>query len=137
MVKRLTVYLGRLLGLFTLIIVVWLAIDKQQTISMLPILFSNRPVMIVFAVMSLAAGLGIVLAHNLWSGGLLPVLVTLIGWFMVIRGVLFLFLSDQDFAAILAIMQFGTLFYLYLLIPLVIGVLLTYLSFTARMSSAA
>jgi len=130
-VKWQTIYLGRLLGLFTVITVVWLAIDKQATISMLPILLGNRPVMMVLAFISLAAGLAIVLAHNIWSGGLLPVLVTLIGWLMVIRGVLFLFLSYQDLTSILAAMQFGALFYLYLLIPFAVGVCLTYLSFVA------
>jgi hypothetical protein len=135
-VKWQTIYLGRLLGLFTIITVVWLAIDKQATISMLPILLGNRPVMMVLAFISLAAGLAIVLAHNIWSGGVLPVLVTLIGWLMVIRGVLFLFLSYQDLTSILAAMQFGTLFYLYLLIPFAVGVCLTYLSFAASMPSA-
>jgi hypothetical protein len=130
-VKWQTIYLGRLLGLFTIITVIWLAIDKQATISMLPILLGNRPVMMVLAFISLAAGLAIVLAHNIWSGGLLPVLVTLIGWLMVIRGVLFLFLSYQDLTSILAAMQFGALFYLYLLIPFAVGVCLTYLSFIA------
>jgi hypothetical protein len=72
-----------------------------------------------------------VLAHNIWSGGVLPILVTLIGWVMVVRGVLFLFLPPEATLGILAAMQFERLFYVYLAIPFVLGVYLTYLAFTA------
>jgi len=87
--------------------------------------------MVIFAIIALAGGLAIVLAHNIWSGGALPILVTLIGWVMVIRGVLFLFLPPEATLQILATMQFGRLFYVYLGIPFVLGIYLTYLAFTA------
>src|SRR5437870_5350292 len=90
-----TVYLGRLLGLFTLITSLWLLTEHQATISMIRSLLGNRPAMVIFAAIDLAGGLAIVLAHNVWSGGGLPILVTLIGWLMLIRGVLFLFLPPE------------------------------------------
>jgi hypothetical protein len=34
----------------------------------------------VMGLISLSAGLAIVLAHNIWSGGVLPVVVTICGW---------------------------------------------------------
>src|SRR5246127_3311704 len=91
----LTIFLGRLLGLFTLITSFWLLVERQNTISTIPALLGNRPVMVVFAIIALAGGLAIVLGHNAWSGGALPILVTLIGWVMLIRGVLFLFLPPE------------------------------------------
>src|SRR6266566_977525 len=90
--KPLTVYLGRLLGLFTLITSFWLLTERQNTLSTIPALLGDRPAMVIFAIIALAGGLAIVLAHNISSGGVLPILVTLIGWVMLIRGVLFLFL---------------------------------------------
>ena len=130
--KPLTVYLGKLLGLFTLITSFWLLTERQTAISTIPALLGNRPAMVIFAIIALAGGLAIVLAHNVWSGGALPLLVTLIGWVMLIRGVLFLFLPPEATLHILAAMQFGRLFYLYLAIPFVLGLYLTYLGFTAR-----
>jgi hypothetical protein len=62
---------------------------------------------------------------------MLPILVTLIGWVRVIRGVLFLFLPPEATLHILAAMQFEQLFYLYLGIPFVLGIYLTYLAFTS------
>jgi hypothetical protein len=129
--KPLTIFLGRLLGLFTLITSFWLLVERQNTVSIIPALLGDRPAMVIFAIIALAGGLAIVLAHNIWSGGVLPILVTLIGWVMVVRGVLFLFLPPEATLGILAAMQFGRLFYVYLAIPFVLGAYLTYLAFTA------
>jgi hypothetical protein len=131
--KPLTVYLGRLLGLFTLITSFWLLVERQSTLSTIPALLGNRPAMVIFAIIALGGGLAIVLAHNIWSGGALPVLVTLIGWVMLIRGVLFLFLPPEATLHILAAMQFERLLYIYLAIPFVLGIYLTYLSFSQRL----
>jgi hypothetical protein len=131
--KPLTIYLGRLLGLFTLITSFWLLVERQSTLSTIPALLGNRPAMVIFAIIALAGGLAIVLAHNVWSGGALPILVTLIGWVMLIRGVLFLFLPPEATLHILAAMQFERLFYIYLAIPFVLGIYLTYMSFTQRL----
>src|SRR5437870_7255594 len=133
--KPLTVYLGRLLGLFTLITSFWLLTERQNTLSTIPALLGDRPAMVIFAIIALAGGLAIVLAHNIWSGGVLPILVTLIGWVMLIRGVLFLFLPPEATLGILAAMQFERLFYIYLTIPFVLGLYLSYLAFTARLPS--
>lgn len=132
-IRSLTVYLGSLLGLFTLITSFWLLVERQSTLSTIPALLGNRPAMVIFAIIALAGGLAIVLAHNIWSGGALPVLVTLIGWVMLIRGVLFLFLPPEATLHILAAMQFERLFYIYLAIPFVLGIYLTYLSFSQRL----
>jgi hypothetical protein len=130
--SSLTVYLGRLLGLFTLITSFWLLTERQTTISTIPALLGNRPVMVIFAIIALAGGLAIVLGHNVWSGGALPILVTLIGWVMLIRGVLFLFLPPEATLHILAVMQFERLFYFYLAIPFALGIYLTFLAFSAN-----
>lgn len=130
--KLLTVFLGRLLGLFTLITSFWLLTERQNTLSTIPALLGDRPAMVIFAIIALAGGLAIILAHNIWSGGVLPILVTLIGWVMLIRGVLFLFLPPEATLGILAAMQFERLFYIYLTIPFVLGLYLSYLAFTAH-----
>ncbi len=130
--KPLSVYLGRLLGLFTLITSFWLLTERQNTLSTIPALLGDRPAMVIFAIIALAGGLAIVLAHNIWSGGVLPILVTLIGWVMLIRGVLFLFLPPEATLRILAATQFERFFYIYLAIPFVLGLYLSYLAFTAH-----
>ena len=67
-----------------------------------------------------------ILGHNVWSGGALPVIVTLIGWLALIKGLLLLFLSPE---AVLGGLQYEQLFYMYAAIALILGVYLTYAGF--------
>jgi hypothetical protein len=130
--RPLTVFLGRLLGLYTLLISLWLLADKQEAVSTIPEMLGNRPLMVVIAIIALVGGLAVVLGHNVWSGGALPILVTLVGWIAFLRGLLFLFLPPAATMHVLEAIQFERFFYFYLAIPLILGAYLTYLGFTAR-----
>jgi hypothetical protein len=132
--RPLTVFLGRLLGLYTLITGLWVLADKQEVVSTLPDILGNRPLLIIIAIIALVVGLAIVLGHNIWSGGALTILVTLIGWISLLRGLLILFLPPAATRQILEVMQFERFFYIYVAIPLILGAYLTYLGFTARAS---
>ena len=130
--RPLTVFLGRLLGLYTLIISLWLLADKQEAVSTIPDMLGNRPLMVVIAIIAFVGGLAIILGHNIWTGGALPILVTLIGWIAFLRGLLFLFLPPAATRQILEAIQFERFFYIYVAIPLILGAYLSYLGFTAR-----
>jgi hypothetical protein len=70
---------------------------------------------------------GDVLAHNIWSGGALVVVVTLVGWMMLIKSLFFLFLPPEMEAGLfLGQLHYRQLFYLYTAISLALGVCLTY-----------
>jgi vacuolar-type H+-ATPase subunit I/STV1 len=89
--------------------------------------------MLIVGVITLAAGLAMVLAHNIWSGGTLAVIVTLIGWLTLIKGLLFLFLSpEMEAEFFLRQLHYQQLFYLYGAFSLVLGVYLTYGGFKFR-----
>jgi amino acid permease len=70
-----------------------------------------------------------VLCHNIWSGGALPVVVTLFGWIILIRGVLILFLSPNAMVGLFEMFRFEEFFYVYVAIPLFLGLYLTYAGF--------
>lgn len=127
--KPLTIYLGRFFGLFTLIISASLLFDRAATLDTIPALLIDRPAMVIFAIIAIAGGLAIVVGHNIWSGGILPVLITLIGWVMLVRGMAFLVLPPELTLSLLAAMQIERFFYIYFAIPFALGVYLTYLSF--------
>jgi len=81
----------------------------------------------IVGVIALVAGLAMILAHNVWSGGALPVIVTLIGWLALIKGLLLLFLSLKALGGFfLGGLQYEQLFYMYAAIALILGVYLTY-----------
>jgi vacuolar-type H+-ATPase subunit I/STV1 len=88
---------------------------------------------LILGVITLAAGLAMVLAHNIWSGGALAVIVTLVGWLALIKGLFFLFLPPEMEAGLfLRQLHYQQLFYLYAGIPLVLVICLTFGGFKSR-----
>ena len=125
-----TIFLSRLLGLYCLLVAIGMMIHRQLTVETVTALLHDAPLMFIVGIMALAAGLAIVLAHNVWSGGVLPVVITVIGWLSLIKGLLFVFLTpDMEADLFLDKMHYGQLFYIYAGISLFLGVYLTYCGF--------
>jgi hypothetical protein len=74
--SRLTVFLARSIGLFTILLVAGLLVRGGTVIETIA---ANGPVMLNYAIIGLAMGVAMVVGHNVWSGGVLPVVVTLLG----------------------------------------------------------
>jgi len=100
---------------------------KRAAVEMVTVLVHNSPLLFIVGLITLVAGLAMILGHNVWSGGALPVIVTLIGWLTLIKSLLFLFLSPEAAVGFfLGGLHYEQLFYLYAAISLVLGVYLTY-----------
>ncbi|MGD0426603.1 MAG: hypothetical protein ABSC10_07775 [Candidatus Acidiferrales bacterium] len=127
-----TIYLGRLMGLYCLFIATAMMWHKQTTVEVMTALVHNAPVLFLASLLALVAGLAVVLAHNAWSGGALPVVVTLVGWISLIKGVIFLLLPPGSSVAYFEAMHYSQFFYLYMTIDLVLGIFLTVASFRSR-----
>ncbi len=95
-------------------------------------LVRDRPVLLIVGMIALVAGLAMVLEHNVWSGGAQPVVVTLVGWVILISGVVLLFLSPEAVVSLFEIFRFEELFYIYAGITLALGLYLTYAGFSRR-----
>jgi hypothetical protein len=130
-----TTFLSKLIGLYLILISLAMIAHRQATIESMNALVHNAPVLFVVGVIAEAAGLAMVLGHNVWSGGVLPVVVTLTGWLMLIKGSMFLFLSPEAvYGTLIAGFHFDQLFYPYMATVLLLGIYLTYGGFrsTAR-----
>jgi vacuolar-type H+-ATPase subunit I/STV1 len=98
-------------------------------------LLQNPSMMLIVGIITLAAGLAVVLAHNIWSGGALAVVVTLVGWITLIKSLFFLFVPPaMETRVFLRQLHYQQLFYLYGAISLVLGAYLTYNGFKSRSS---
>lgn len=124
-----TTFLSRLIGLFSLLIALSLVLHRQATLETVTALVHNPPLLFILGMVFLIAGLAIVLGHNVWSGGAMPVIVTLAGWATLIRGLLLLSLSPEAIVGLFETIHFEQLFYLYIAISLVLGAYLTYSGF--------
>ena len=129
--SRLTIFLARLIGLFTVLLIAALLLRGS---SMVETLIADRPLMLTYAIISLAIGLAMILGHNVWSSGVLPVVVTLVGWLILAKGLLLLFLTPEAQTQFFERMHYGEHIYLYVAPSLVIGLYLTWAGFAAPTS---
>ncbi len=129
-----TIFLSRLVGLYALVFSISMIIHKAAMITTAAELAEAPPLLFIAGMFTLLAGLAMVLAHNVWSGGALPVVVTLIGWSLLIRGIVMVFISPSGAMSVYEAMGFPELYYVYAAIPLVLGSYLTYGGFKRRHS---
>jgi len=127
----LTVFLAKLIGLYCIIVALALMARKQSTIAAIKALVGNPPLLLLVEVLGLALGLAMVLGHNIWSGGALPIVVTLLGWVMVIRGAVLLALPPDKIVKFFEALRYEERFHVYMGVTLVLGLYLTYAGFTA------
>ncbi|MGA7767052.1 MAG: hypothetical protein WCA27_12625 [Candidatus Sulfotelmatobacter sp.] len=128
-----TIFLSRLIGLYCILIGLSMMTRRQATVETVTALLQNPMMTLIVGVITLAAGLAMVLAHNIWTGGALVVVVTVVGWIALIKSLFFLFLSPEMEAGLfLGQLHYRQLFYLYTAISLVLGAYLTYSGFTSR-----
>ncbi|HXJ81533.1 MAG TPA: hypothetical protein VMS64_22985 [Candidatus Methylomirabilis sp.] len=124
MMSAKTRYLARLIGWFLIIVSLAMLVQKQGLALAITALVHDRAALLVAAMVGLAAGLAMVLAHNVWSGGVVPVAVTVIGWFLMLRNAFILFLPAESLVAVFDAFHIERLYYLYAVIDLLIGFLL-------------
>ena len=90
-----TLFLSRLIGLYCILVALSMITHKQATLDSVTAVLRDPSMMFVLGAIMLVAGLAMVLAHNIWSGGALAVIVTLVGWMTLIKSLFFLFLPPE------------------------------------------
>ena len=78
----------------------------------------------------LLLGLSVVLTHNIWNAGFLPLVITLIGWVLILRGILSMFVPGYGIARMISWLKVEEFSWLYAILVLVIGAYLTWAGFT-------
>ena len=124
-----TAFLSKLIGLFSMIVAVSVAMHKEATMLTVASMVQSAAFMMVLGFISLAAGLAIVLVHNVWRAGLQPVIVTLAGWIFLLRGVAMLALPHQDVAVLLNAVHYSQFFHAYAALAFIVGLYLTIAGF--------
>jgi len=121
-----TIFLSKLIGLFCIAFSLSMIAHRQASVDLMTALVHDPPVVLLIGMIGMTAGLAIVLGHNIWSGSALTVVVTLVGWVILIRGLLLLLLPPATFVKLFASFHFDQFFLLYLAIPLALGIYLTW-----------
>jgi hypothetical protein len=120
----LTVFLAKFLGLYCIIVALAMMAGRKSAIATIRSLIDNPPLLLFVEVVGLAGGLAMVIGHNIWYGGTLPVIVTLVGWLMAVRGAGLLALSPGTTMKLFNALQYARFFYLYMGATLLLGLYL-------------
>jgi hypothetical protein len=131
LMPRITILLARGTGIFMIVLVAGIMVRGVPVVTDT---VSDGSVMLAYAIISLAVGVAMIVCHNVWSGGLLPVVVTLLGWLVFLKGLLLLLLPSATLFKVVGQMHYGDHFNLYLAPSLAIGLYLTWAGFTTPIS---
>ncbi len=128
-----TLFLSRLLGLYCLVCGLALIVHRQVFTDALATLFSNPLTTLWISLITVLAGLAMVLVHNMWSKCPVVVIVTLVGWLTLIKGILYLLLPAKWLEGFTQqALNWGPYFYSLTAFSLVLGAYLTYEGFRSR-----
>ncbi|MGO9418418.1 hypothetical protein [Roseiarcus sp.] len=126
-----TIYLGRLLGLYLVAISGGMLANRRRTLATLDEMAQSGPWMLFSGMVATAAGLAVVLGHQVWSGGALPVVVTLVGWAALLKGVTLLLVPAASIAAAYKAIGFERFFPVWMVAVLAAGLWVTTVAFLA------
>jgi hypothetical protein len=118
-----TLFFAQIMGLYLLITAIIMLARRDYYQHLLVNIKERSSSVVVAAAFGLIFGLGVVLTHNIWTWES-EVLVTLVGWVLVIKSILWLSFPES-MANYCKKVYGGAGFYLLVLIMVVVGVTLT------------
>jgi hypothetical protein len=124
-----TVFLGRLLGLYLVAISLGMLANCRRTLNALDEMARSGPWMLFSGMVATAAGFAVVLGHQVWSGGALAVIVTLMGWAALLKGVTLLLVPAERMAYAYKSIGFERIFHAWMVAVLAIGLWVTVMAF--------
>jgi hypothetical protein len=89
-----SIFLARLLGPLLLLVGISIPVNTRAFEKMGREILGSVTLVFLFGVLDFAAGLAIVLTHNVWVANW-PVLITLIGWMLLIRGAVRVLITEK------------------------------------------
>lgn len=129
--SALTIFLGKLIGVYCLIVGLTMMANRPTMVDAVNALIRSPPLVLLAGVFAVGLGLGLVIGHNVWSGGALPVVVTLVGWAALIKGLLLLALPPGQMAKFYEALRYERFYLAYVGVTLALGLYLTIAAFTA------
>jgi hypothetical protein len=125
----LTVYLGRFFGLSCLLLCAALVARPKALLEAINAM--SPGLILVTGIFTMAGGVATVVGHTVWSGGALPVAVTLLGWVTLIKGVFLMVAPPGALTAFYRALQYPARFRLYMAVGLAFSAWLTVTAFLA------
>jgi hypothetical protein len=110
----LTIFLGRFIGLSCLLMCAVLAARPRTSLAAISSMMASPGLVLVTGIFTTAGGAAMVVGHNVWSGGALPVVVTLLGWLTLIKGTALMAMPPQALIAFYRLVNYPAWFRPYM-----------------------
>ena len=81
-----TIFLAKLIGLYCIVIALGMIVNRRSVLSAVNAMLKSPSTLFIVGVFTTAIGLAMVVGHNIWRGGAATVLVTIIGWLSLAKG---------------------------------------------------
>jgi hypothetical protein len=117
----LTLFLAKLLGAMLLTIAAAMAARGPAMAQTAKRMTSDPGMVMIGGAMRVGLGLAVVIGHDVWTGGALPVAVTLFGWALYFSGLLLLFASPERLIAMVEGMKLERNLPVYALVTGLVG----------------
>lgn len=125
----LTIYFAQFFGLLFLILALSMLFGKKMILEALEDFAHNKGLSYLGGLIAVAAGLAMVLGHNIWNAGMLALVVTLIGWLMLVKGIMLLFVTPELYMKIYKMFDLGNSYYIISIIFLLVSLYFMYAGF--------
>jgi hypothetical protein len=129
-----SIFLARVLGIYYLIVSTAIAVNFNQFASDVERLINNPSLMFISSFFTLIIGLLMVVSHNIWEWSW-RVLVTIIAWLALIKGVSILFLPHYFDNLSLYFVHHMKVAYMAAGIDFLLGLLLCYYGFRNELTN--
>ena len=129
-----TIFIARAFGIFMIAFVIGIGIRGTNVIYAS---VADGQIVLLHAILTLAFGAAMVVGHNIWRGGLLPIVVTLIGWLSFLKGIALLLLPTDAMLSVYRQTSYERYGYYYLVPSLLLGIYLVWAGFSASRSKQA
>lgn len=122
-----TLFLIRLIGFFFLITGLSFILRKEMMIGIIDELFSNRIFSYFLGCILLLCGLVLILIHPEWDDRL-DIVSSLIGWYLVLESIMYIFLSKDSMLGLLRIIKNRKYYFLITIPYTILGIFLLVIS---------
>lgn len=127
----LTIFLAKLIGFYCALLSAGMLINRKDSLAAIEAMVKSPQMLLISGVIALPAGLALVIGHNVWSGGVLPVVVTLTGWAVLIKATVLIAMPRERLARYYGSLHYDRWFTPYMLAVAALGVILAIAGFKA------
>jgi hypothetical protein len=131
-VAPLTLFLAKLIGIVFLVGGLSLLGRRAMFAAVVDEIERNRLLVYVAGFINLGAGTAIVLGHDLWNSGTVALIVTLIGWVLILRGLLAIFAPPELMAKVAGMLRVDWFYYTAAVLSIAVGAYLSYAGFVTQ-----